>query len=134
PQVASCSDCASGILDADSVPTVWNGTPTRRASWPQASTILPASGVPKVGAPLCIEMVLAKEPIRHGAPGLISWTSDRQASASARTCASVPATVHGLIAPASVHGVQATGWLLRAQTFSEPDMLASRTSGALVLL
>ena len=55
--------------------------------------------MPNVGAPDCIDMVEAKLPIRQGAPGLMSCTSARQAVASASTCASVPATVVGLMAP-----------------------------------
>ena len=113
-QVASCSAWASGSFEAETLPTVCSGTPSRRASCPEASTIFAASGVPKVGAPLCIEMVLAKLPIRQGAPGLISWTRQSVAKASASTWAKVPATVQGLMAPARVQGVQATGWLWRA--------------------
>ena len=68
----SCPAWASGSFDAESEPTVCRGTPSRRASCPEASTILPASGVPKVGAPLRMDMVLAKAPMRQGAPGLTS--------------------------------------------------------------
>ena len=68
----SCPAWASGSLEAESEPTVCRGTPSRRASWPAASTIFPASGVPKVGAPLRMDMVLANAPMRQGAPGLTS--------------------------------------------------------------
>ena len=77
-------------------------------------------------------MVEANDPIRQGAPGLMSCVSAIAAIVSANTCASVPATVHGLIAPVRTQGVQATGCPARALTLSAPDICASITSGALV--
>ena len=104
----------SGSFDDVSAPTVWNGTPSRRASWPAAKMRCAPSGLPNVGEPDCIEMVLANDPMRQGAPGLASWVRASPTSASASTWAIVPAAVHGDMAPASVHGVTATAWLLRA--------------------
>src|SRR5438874_997744 len=47
--------------------------PSRRASWAAASSTRVGSGVPKVGAPDCIEIELAKTPNTTGAPGRTSW-------------------------------------------------------------
>ncbi len=63
------------------------------------------SGVPKVGAPDCIEIDDAKLPSTTGAPGLTSWMNAMPDSASASVCAAVPATVTGDIAPARMNGV-----------------------------
>jgi hypothetical protein len=63
------------------------------------------SGVPKVGAPDCIESVDTKVPKITGAPGRTSCTKDVPAQTSARTCVSVPAMVTGLIAPDRMNGV-----------------------------
>ena len=63
------------------------------------------SGVPKVGAPDCMEIDEAKLPSTTGAPGLTSCTKARPASASAKVCATVPATVTGDMAPARMNGV-----------------------------
>ena len=62
------------------------------------------SGVPKVGAPDCMEMEAANVPNTTGAPGRQSCVNAAPASTSARTWLSVPATVTGLIAPARMNG------------------------------
>ena len=72
------------------------------------------SGVPKVGAPDCIESEDAKLPSTTGAPGFTSCASAMPASASASVCATVPATVTGDIAPARMKGVTMVAWLARA--------------------
>jgi hypothetical protein len=69
------------------------------------------SGVPKVGAPDCIEIDEAKDPRITGAPGRTSWTKAMPARASASVCAAVPATVTGDIAPARMNGVMSVAWL-----------------------
>ena len=61
--------------------------------------------MPKVGAPDCIEIDAAKQPMSTGAPGRQSCVSAAPASTSASTCVSVPATVTGDIAPARMKGV-----------------------------
>ena len=73
-----------------------------------------ASGVPKVGAPDCIDSVETKVPNTTGAPGRTSWTKAVPAITSASTWASVPATVTGLIAPERMKGVMITAWLASA--------------------
>ena len=73
-----------------------------------------ASGVPKVGAPVCIDMELRKLPKITGAPGRQSWTSAMPAMASASVCAMVPASETGAIAPARMNGVTRFPWLARA--------------------
>jgi hypothetical protein len=70
--------------------------------------------VPKVGAPDCIDSVETKVPKTTGAPGRTSWTNAVPASTSASTCASVPATVTGLIAPERMNGVMITAWFASA--------------------
>ena len=72
------------------------------------------SGVPKVGAPDCIDSDEAKLPRITGAPGLTSCASAMPASASASVCATVPATVTGDMAPARMKGVTIVAWLARA--------------------
>jgi hypothetical protein len=65
---------------------------------------LAASGVPKVGAPDCIESVETNVPNTTGAPGLTSWVKAMPTIASASTWVSVPATLTGLMAPARMNG------------------------------
>ena len=60
--------------------------------------------VQKVGAPDCLEIELAKVPNTTGAPGRTSWVKAMPDMASARSWASVPATVTGLMAPARMKG------------------------------
>ena len=67
----------------------------RRASWPAPKIAIAASGVPKVGAPDCIDSVETKVPNTTGAPGRVSWQNAAPAITSASTCVSVPATVTG---------------------------------------
>src|SRR5208282_6283055 len=67
--------CASGILEPQSPPPERNGTPRRRASAAIVYSTSAGSGVPKVGAPDCIDSDEAKLPSTTGAPGLISWDS-----------------------------------------------------------
>ena len=61
-----------------------------------------------------MEMEEAKLPNTTGAPGLHNCTKAMPASASARVCAAVPATVTGDMAPARMKGVMMQAWLLRA--------------------
>ena len=70
--------------------------------------------MPKVGAPVCIDIELRKLPKITGAPGRQSWVSAMPAMASARVCAIVPATETGAIAPARMKGVTRVPWLARA--------------------
>ena len=72
------------------------------------------SGVPKVGAPDCIDMDEAKLPKITGAPGLINWTSAMPANASASVTVQTPKVVTGAMAPARMKGVQMVAWLARA--------------------
>ena len=72
------------------------------------------SGVPKVGAPDCMEMDEAKLPSTTGAPGFTNCASVMPASDSAKVCAAVPATVTGDMAPARMNGVTIVAWLARA--------------------
>jgi len=48
-------------------------TPNRRASCAAAVRIIVPSGVPKVGAPDCMEMELTKVPKTTGDPGRSNW-------------------------------------------------------------
>ena len=72
------------------------------------------SGVPNVGAPVCIDIDEANEPKITGAPGRIIWVNAMPANASANVCAATPADVVGAIAPARMNGVMMEAWLLRA--------------------
>ena len=60
---------ASGSFDAVSEPPERNGTPRRRASAATVYSTSAGSGVPNVGAPVCIDIELANEPKTTGAPG-----------------------------------------------------------------
>ena len=62
------------------------------------------SGVPKVGAPDCIDIELAKVPNTTGAPGRTSCAKAMPAIASARIWVSVAATITGLMAPDRMKG------------------------------
>ncbi len=110
----SLAACASAIFEPQSPPPDRKGTPTRRAKAAMANKTRAGSGVPKVGAPDCMEIDEAKLPSTTGAPGLHSCTNAMPASASARVCAQVPATVTGDIAPERMKGVMMVAWLLRA--------------------
>jgi hypothetical protein len=77
----------------------------RRASWAAPKIACAASGVPKVGAPDCIEMVETKVPKITGAPGRTSCVKATPVSTSASTCDRVAAIVTGLMAPARMNGV-----------------------------
>ena len=70
--------------------------------------------MPNVGAPVCIDIELAKLPKITGAPGRISWVKAMPLNASASVCANVPATETGDIAPARMNGAVMQAWLLRA--------------------
>ena len=72
------------------------------------------SGVPNVGAPVCIDIELAKEPNTTGAPGRTSCTNAMPTSASASVCATTPADVAGAIAPARMNGVMIVAWFAAA--------------------
>ena len=86
----------------------------RRASWPAPKIASAASGVPKVGAPDCIDSVETKVPNTTGAPGRVSWQNAVPAITSASTWVSVPATVTGLIAPDRMNGRDDAGLIRRA--------------------
>src|SRR5271168_3559338 len=62
--------CASGIFDAQRLPPERNGIPRRRARAAIEYSTNAGSGVPKVGAPDCIEIEEAKLPSTTGEPGL----------------------------------------------------------------
>ena len=72
------------------------------------------SGVPNVGAPVCIDIELANEPKITGAPGRTSCTKAIPAIASANVWATTPADVEGAIAPARMNGVMIVAWLAAA--------------------
>ena len=72
------------------------------------------SGVPKVGAPDCMDIDEAKVPNTTGAPGRTSWVKAMPDMASARSWARVPATVTGLMAPARMNGEITQAWPARA--------------------
>src|ERR1700734_1613274 len=101
----SYAACASGILEAHRLPPERNGIPRRRASAAMEYSTKAGSGVPKVGAPDCIEIDEAKLPSTTGAPGLTNCTNATPAKAPAKVCATVPATVTGDMAPARMKGV-----------------------------
>src|SRR5258706_7063856 len=105
---------ASAIFEAHRLPPDRNGTPSRRASAAMTYRTSAGSGVPKVGAPDCIEIELAKLPRTTGAPGRTSCTNVMPARASARVWAHVPATVTGDMAPARMNGVIRVAWLFSA--------------------
>ena len=90
--------------------------------------------MPKVGAPVCIEIELANEPKITGAPGLTACVKAMPLIASANVCANVPATETGDIAPAKMNGDRATAWLLRAYTFSAPSIVSSHVIGEFALI
>ncbi len=110
----SYAACASEILEAHSEPPERKGTPKRRARAAMQYSTRAGSGVPKVGAPDCMESDEAKLPMTTGAPGLTSCASAMPASDSASVCATVPATVTGDMAPARMNGVTIVAWLARA--------------------
>ena len=70
--------------------------------------------MPKVGAPDCMDMELAKTPNMHGRARTDELGGAAPASTSASTCASVPAAVTGLMAPDRMKGVTMVAWLARA--------------------
>ena len=72
------------------------------------------SGVPNVGAPVCIDMDDANDPKMTGAPGRTIWQNAMPARASARVCVAAAATVTGAMAPARMNGVTRTIWLFSA--------------------
>jgi hypothetical protein len=73
-----------GTFEAQSEPPVRKAF-IRRASWPAPKIASAASGVPKVGAPDCIDSVETKVPNTTGAPGRVSWQNAVPASTSAST-------------------------------------------------
>ena len=56
--------------NAHNPPPLLNGTLSLRASAAQMNSTIEGSGVPKVGAPDCIEIELLNVPKITGAPGL----------------------------------------------------------------
>src|SRR6185436_2969648 len=103
-------------FDADSAPPDRNGTPRRRASCATTYSTSDGSGVPNVGAPVCIDIDEANDPKTTGAPGRTSCTNAIPASASASVWAATPAVVTGAIAPARMNGVMMVAWLPTAYT------------------
>ena len=59
-------------------------------------------------------MELPKVPNTTGAPGRTSCVKAMPESASAKSCAQVPATVTGDMAPARMNGEMMQAWLCRA--------------------
>ncbi len=72
------------------------------------------SGVPKVGAPDCIDMEPAKVPRIIGTPGLRSCVKASPAIASASAWVITPAGVTGAMAPERMKGETMQAWLWRA--------------------
>ena len=105
----SYAACASGNFDAVSEPPERNGTPSRRASAATVYSTIAGSGVPNVGAPVCMLIELANEPRMTGAPWRTSCTNVMPANDSARVCVATPALVDGAIAPARMNGVMMRG-------------------------
>ncbi len=70
--------------------------------------------MPKVGAPDCMEIELAKLPMMTGAPGRTSWAKAMPARASARVWVITPTGVTGAMAPDRMKGVTMLACLLRA--------------------
>ena len=91
------------------MPPLRKGTPSRRASAAITKSMSAGSGVPKVGAPDCIEIEEAKDPNTTGAPGLTSWQNAIPARASARVWVAVPATVTGRHRPGQDERSQEAG-------------------------
>src|SRR3954465_8912118 len=81
---------ASGTLEAQSEPPLRNGTPSRRAHAARVYSTSAGSGVPKGGAPDCIDIDDANDPNTTGAPGRTSCTYVMPAIDSARVCAAAP--------------------------------------------
>ena len=92
------------------------------------------SGVPKAGAPVFMSTLEVKPPYITGTPGRTIWVSTMPASASACCCDSAPASVTGLIAPASVNGVMTLTWPCSAIAISPSAIGSSSCSGELVLM
>ena len=70
-------------------------------------------GVPRVGAPDCMDKDAENMPQMAGAPGRMSWVRARPAVPSATACATVPTTETGDMAPDMRNGVTMTAWLAR---------------------
>jgi hypothetical protein len=86
----------------------------RRANCAAADRTKLGSGVPKVGAPDCIDSADENSPNTTGAPGRINCVRAMPAMASAKAWASVPAALTGAMAPCMMNGVTITAWLARA--------------------
>ena len=115
-KVAMLSDAAwaSGTFEAQRLPPDRKGTPRRRARAATVYRTRAGSGVPNVGAPVCIDIELANDPNTTGAPGLTSCTKVMPARASARVWVATPATVTGAIAPARMNGLSIVACIERA--------------------
>ena len=103
-----------GIFAAVSEPPLRNGRRSRLASAARVYRTTAGSGVPKVGAPVAIDIELANDPRITGEPGRTSWVKAIPASASASVWAATPALVTGAIAPARMNGVMIDAWLASA--------------------
>ncbi len=113
-----------------------NGT-AHRGAWRAArrrTARASARAFPKVGAPDCIEIELPKVPNTTGAPLRTSWVVAMPTRASARICATVPATVTGLIAPERMKGETTQAWPAAAYTFRAPSIVPSKVIGELALI
>src|SRR4029453_14217948 len=106
--------CASGSFEAHSEPPERNGTPSRRASAATVYSTIAGSGVPNVGAPVCIDIELANDPKITGAPGRTSCVNAIPANDSASVWAATPADVAGALAPGGMNGVMIVAWLAAA--------------------
>ena len=105
-----------------------------RASWPEACAALAYSGVPKAGAPERMSTLEVKPPYITGTPGRTIWVSTMPSIASACCCTSAPASVTGLMAPASVKGVITFTWPCSAMVMRPSPIGMSSCSGELVLM
>ncbi len=105
-----------------------------RASCPLACAALVYSGVPKAGAPDRMSTFEVKPPYITGTPGRTICVSTIPAIASACCCTSAPASVTGLIAPASVKGVMTFTCPCSASAISPSAMGMSSCRGELVLM
>ena len=87
------------------------------------------SGVPKAGAPVRMSTFEVNDPMAHGTPGLMHWSSTMADSPSATNCVTAPARVTGAMAPARVNGVTMVGCPRRASRMAPSSIGKSCLSG-----
>src|SRR6185437_12950089 len=92
------------------------------------------SGVPKLGDPDCMSILDKNDPKITGQPGLISWASAMQESASASCWASAAGMVTGDMAPISRKGVSTTGWFAAQYSNWASSIRSSQRNGELQLI